>query len=231
MSLKTSTFRRIIGRPLNTHNFVVRIPALADVQILVSSTTFPTETLGEKKLYYQGEPINFPTYPLRGGEWTCSLNESEYAKVYMSASLEFNMNFLQALGTLTTLAAKDRFDIIVGIRPLSNSNSILGAISDLGLGTGVFSVTLQGCFLKGMSPVNLSSSAATTNWVWNLTFSYDSIVYEHAVPNFNRHDYKDLPPLPDIKNIDLGENELSKQGGQVSDIGKLRSKNFGKDLR
>ena len=212
MSLKTNTFRKIIGRPLNTHNFVVMIPALADVQILVSGTTFPTEVLGTKKLFYQGEPINYHTYPNRGGTWQCSLSESEYAKVFQSASLEYQMHFSQALGMLSSITSEDKFNMLVGIRPLSDNRPVTGGLSEFGIGTSVFSATMQGCFLLGMSPVNLSHSTVTTSWVWGLTFSYDSVLYNPALPNFNTRGVVDLPVVPVVENISLGANELKKQG-------------------
>lgn len=218
MSLKTAVFRKVIGRPLNTHNFVVHIPAISGVHLLVSGTSFPTEKLGGKKLFFQGEPISFPTYPNRGGTWSCTFSESEYAKVYRSSSLEFNLNFNQALGVLNYLPVFTKFNMWVGVHPMSDDRSSIEKF--LSMGTGLFSVTMVGCYLLGMEPVRLDNKAATTSWSWTLSFSYDSLIYNPALPNRNPDEHRELPKevQVDWSYNRAGSNELLKQNpaaGQV----------------
>ncbi len=206
MSIKTNTFRQMLGRPLNTHNFFISIPTMSDVELLVSSTTFPTEKLGSKTLFYQGEAINFPTMPQRGGDWSCTLSEGEYAKVYRSASLEYKTNFLQDLGVLNSWAFLDKFDIVVGSKPLSEGkrsvwseivsrtsalspsgssvSSVIRSVGNIGSlfskDTSLFSVKLKGCFFLGIEPVSLSAGTPTTSWSWVLTFKYDSLDFSES---------------------------------------------------
>ena len=223
MSIKVATFRKLLGRPMNTHNFYVQIPLLSDVVLLVSATTFPTEKMGTKTLYYQGEPTYFPTTPQRGGSWTCTMSEGEYAKVYRSASVLFKTDFLQDLGMMNHFALLDKFDIVVGAKTI-----------DAGVGhrssKTPFSVKLIGCSFLGLDPVNLSAAGATQAWSWQLTFQYDSLSYSRAdfLSNFvgkvtggligNGYEvgsggFGTLPPLPNIEEVVVGENELLKQEG------------------
>lgn len=90
----------------------------------------------------------------------------------------------------------------------------------LSMGTGLFSVTMVGCYLLGMEPVRLDNKAATTSWSWTLSFSYDSLIYNPALPNRNPDEHRELPKevQVDWSYNRAGSNELLKQNpaaGQV----------------
>lgn len=225
MSIKVSTFTRLIGRPLNTHNFYIQMSPLSDVTILVSATSFPTEKLGTKVMYYQGEPTYFPTTPQRGGTWSCTLSEGEYAKVFKSASILFKTDFLQDLGMMNHFALLDKFSITVGAKTID---------SDVGHSSSKtpFSVKLHGCVFLGMDPVQLNAGSVTQPWSWQLTFQYDSLSYSRAdflskaigklTGGLLGSNYKAgsggagaLPPLPNLPELSAGGNELLKQKGNV----------------
>lgn len=175
MSIKVNIFRGLLGNPMNTHNFYVRIPRMSDVELLVSATSFPTEKLETVPYYYQGEIVYYPTMPRRGGTWTCTLPEGEYAKVYRTASLEFGTDFLQKIGIMNHYSNTDKFDILVAAK------SIRAGVVPMPRQIPM-SVRLEGCVFLGLDPVQLNSGQANQMWVWNLTFSYDSLVYLPAIP-------------------------------------------------
>ena len=221
MSIKAKTFQNLLGRPLNTHNFFVLIPTMSYVELLVSATSFPTEKLGSKVLYYQGEPTYFPTMPQRGGTWQCTLSEGEYAKVYGSASMEYKTNFLQSLGLLNSWSLLDSFDIEVGSKAISAGVTATQAEVP-------FSVKLLDCFLLGMEPVQLSAGQTTLSWAWQVSFQYGSLEYSASgalskklsdlTSGIIGDRYRpsqdgvvSLPPLPNISELLVGANELSKQ--------------------
>lgn len=230
MSIKVNTFQKLIGRPLNTHNFFISIPQMQDITLLVSATTFPTEKLGTKTLFYQGEPTYFPTTPQRGGTWSCTISEGEFAKSYKSASLSFKINFLQNMGVMNFFSLLDKFDIVVGSKTID-----AGVHQEYS--TSPFSVSLKDCFLLGMEPVSLNAGSVTQAWAWNLSFQYDSLVYSKAdfigklTPDLTRgvsgvmdsvnfvtglfnsgNEKHPLPKAPNLPELEVGKNELLKQG-------------------
>lgn len=163
----------MLGNPLNTHNFIVTIPALSDIQMMVSSTTFPSEQLQEYVLFYQGERVKFPSIPTNSGTWSCTMPEGEFAKMYSAIRKHASTNYNQRTGRMTHWAIRDKMRIIVTAR---------GLRGDVDGSDQVFSTALVGCFLRGRQDVSLSNQQATTNWVWNLTFSFDYIEDEVETP-------------------------------------------------
>jgi hypothetical protein len=180
MSIKGRTFENMLGNPLNIHNFMVTIPALDNIQMMVSSTTFPSEQLQDYVMYFQGERVKFPSIPTNSGVWNCTMPEGELAKVYQSLRAHMRLNYNQTTGKMTHWAIRDKFDIIVTAR---------GLRGDVNGSDRIFSTTLVGCYVKGRQDVNLDNSQATTNWVWSVQFSFDAIHDETATPL--------TPPEPD----------------------------------
>lgn len=205
MSIKVNTFRGLLGNPLNTHNFLVSIPRLQDVQILVNSTTFPTETLQQYASSFQGEVVRFPSIPQNSGTWTCTLPEGEYAKVYNAITREHALNYQQDTGAMTHWSVDDFFDIEVIPRGLRAGLTLKAADVP-------FSVVLRGCYLSGFGEVQLSAGSPTQAWNWTLTFAYTWIEYKKATPlDFTRK----LSPVaaPILPDLELGANETAKQNG------------------
>jgi len=166
MSQKVKKLESLLGNPLNTHNFIVVIPALNDIQILVSATSFPAEQLRAYELYFQGERVKFPSLPTNSGEWNATLPEGEYARVYKAVRSLLAKNYNQQTGVMTHWALRDKFNIEIYSR---------GLRGDVDGSDKVFGVRLMGCFLRGMQDVSLSNQAATTAWEWQLSFSFDWI--------------------------------------------------------
>jgi len=156
----------MLGNPLNTHNFQCIIPALEDVQIMVASTTFPSERLQEYVMFFQGERVKFPSIPTNDGVWNCTMPEGEFAKIMTALQREMDLNYNQDTGRLTHWSIRDKFDIEVYAR---------GLRGDVSGSDKVFGVKLIGCFLQSRDNVNLDNSQPTANWVWNVSFSYDAI--------------------------------------------------------
>jgi hypothetical protein len=168
MSIKGVTFQENLGNPLNTHNFIVRFagsPQLESIQMMVSSTTFPSEVLQEYELYFQGERFKFPSLPRSDGKWSCTMPEGERAKMQKALEEHMALQYNQQTGQLLHWAVTDKFTIDVIARGLR------GGADDPD--SEVFGVRMIGAFMVGKGPVNLDNSAITTHWNWSVEFSYD----------------------------------------------------------
>lgn len=203
MSLKVNVFRKLLGNPLNTHNFVVSIPRLQDVQMLVTSTSFPTEALRQYVLNFQGEDVRFPSIPSNSGAWSCTLPEGEYAKVYKAATREHAFNYEQNTGAMTNWSMDDLFDIEIIPRGLRAGLNLKA--SDV-----PFKVVLHDCYLSGMGEVSLSASGATQSWNWTLNFAYTWVEYIAATPMSASHTLTALK-VDSPEDIAVSGNELKKQ--------------------
>lgn len=171
MSIKATQFQQLLGNPMNTFNFMVVIsdPAgkLDKVQILVNSTTFPSETLQEFTCHFMGERVKFPSIPTNDGNWSCQLVESEAAKVFDAYVDHYSKVYNQATGQLSHISMYDKFDIdIYGC-------GLNGDISAGGDNQKKVGVRLHGCFLKGKGSVQLDNANATGVWHWQFDISYD----------------------------------------------------------
>lgn len=157
MSTKVQTFANIITQPLNTHNFHVSIPEI-NYDVLVESTTFPSRKLQSVTLWFQGEPIKYPTLPGETQEWTVTLPESENGVVRKDFESLLAKTYDQKSGLLHTKKWKN---IVVTARDLEDNV--------------VFSSILHGAWIAGRSDVNLSSQAVTEPWKWQYSFIYQWI--------------------------------------------------------
>lgn len=177
MSIKGKTFQAQLGNPLNTHNFLVRIadPAglLSSIQMMVSSTTFPSERLQQYVLYFQGEPIRFPSIPTNSGSWKVTMPEGEFAKMQIALESHMKLSYDQKTGKLTHWSLRDKYDIEILAR---------GLRGDVDGSDVLFGVKLIGCWMTGKDDVSLSNQAATTHWEWGVEFSFDSIENIEATP-------------------------------------------------
>ena len=195
----------MLGNPLNTHNFLVKIPRLQDVEIMVTATSFPTEQLQQYVSQFQGETVRFPSIPQNSGTWSCTLPEGEYAKVYKAITREHALNYQQDTGAMTNWAVDDFFDIEVIPR---------GLRAGLGLKENdvPFKVILRGCYLSGFGEVQLGSGQATQAWNWTLNFAYTYPEYVNATPLSYTHQLTpvEAPTMPDLE---VGANETAKQNG------------------
>lgn len=166
MSVKATKFQELLGNPLNTFNFVVDIQAkgFSKVSLLVASTTFPSQTLQEFQLYFQGERVKFPSIPSNSGEWNCTMPEGELQKVMQAMKEYMDLVYDDKTGILTYWAVTDKFTIEIYPRQLRG---------DVNGSNKLYGVRLHGCYFKGRESVNLDNGNPTGNWVWNLNFSYD----------------------------------------------------------
>ena len=166
MSHKLSTFTSQIGHPLNTHNAIVVIPKLKDIQILATEFPFPSERMQNYTEYFQGERVKFPSLPTNGGEWQCSMPEGELMKVRDAYMALYRTMYTQDAGTFHFWSMRDKMDIEVYARTMNG---------DVNGSEKLFGRRLMGAFMVGPADVNLSASNATQHWLWNITFSYDWI--------------------------------------------------------
>lgn len=163
MGYKVVQFQNLITQPLNTHNFLCRIPGFGSWQQLVSSTTFPMEQLQVVTRYIQGERVQYPAIPQNGGTWNFTLPEGDNAVVFRDYLLKMYELWSQPNGMLNT-PTWESVDVI----QLDLKN------------TPVLGVSLQGSWLQGVNPVSLSNSSVTTPWDWQFT-----LVYQYIIPNDN----------------------------------------------
>lgn len=158
MSLRQAKFAEVLGNPLNTHNFLIRSKLLEGIEILVKSTTFPTEKMRNYTLHYLGETILYPAIPESSGTWACTIPESEAAIVFKKAVYEKGLIWNQKAGLLVP-GVKTEIEVVS--RDLQDKE--------------LFSVILHGAWIVGKDPVSVDNSSATVNWSWNLSFNYDWI--------------------------------------------------------
>lgn len=159
MSNKQAKFQEVLGNPLNTHNFVIRMPKLlGDLTILVSSTTFPTEKMRAYVLHYMGETIMYPAQPETSGQWSCKVPESESALIFKKTVSLKKLLWNQKTG-IPVPAAKTEIEVVA--RDMADKE--------------LFSCILHGCWIIGRDPVGLNNANATSNWEWDIAFNYDWI--------------------------------------------------------
>lgn len=158
MSLKIDEFASIVAQPLNTYNFVVDIPGVG-LDMLVESTTFPSEALQKVSLWYHGEEISYPTLPKFGGEWKVTVPESDTGITKRAFDALKNNSWSQKLGILKP---KDKyFDCTVYARDMEDKI--------------IFKVVLHRCFIMGRDGQDLNNSKADGVWKWNYVFHYSWI--------------------------------------------------------
>lgn len=158
MSRKLNTFAAVITQPLNTHNFVVTIPGANTSEIVVSSTSFPSEKLRMVKLYYQGEEIRYPTIPENSGTWDITIPESDGGVIRRELeNLKGSM-----------------YDQMSGIMDSSKWKNITVTARDLN-DQPVFQCVLHGAWISGRDDVSLDNSDPTQAWKWKYTFHFQYI--------------------------------------------------------
>lgn len=90
MSRKIDAFRQALGNPLTVHNFVVRLASVSDmdpnIEIIVQSTSLPSDQLQDVLLHYLGENVKFPTIPSNGGEWAVNIPDNEQGMAFGQCS-------------------------------------------------------------------------------------------------------------------------------------------------
>lgn len=157
MSQKVQTFASIITRPLNLHNFLVKIPKF-DYSIVIQSTTFPTEEFRMVKLYTQGEEVRYPTIPQNNGEWAIKVPENDDGKIWNQFRTMKNSVYDQVSGLMNPQAW---FPIEIYARDLANRP--------------IFLSILHGCWIKGKNDVSLDASNPQNSWQWDFKFVYQWI--------------------------------------------------------
>lgn len=160
MSKKAQGFANFLGNPLNTHNYEIIISSFPNCALLVNNTTFPQKKFNQYTLTYEGENVGWPSIPITGGTWTITMPEGELKKVFEEVE-KFRNKIHNDLSGVTLYNAGVKFDIDIYARSLSSQP--------------LLKTKLTGCYLIGLSPVNLANNAPTTNWIWSLEFHYDDI--------------------------------------------------------
>jgi hypothetical protein len=160
MGYKIQHFTNLITQPLNTHNFMCRIPGFETWAPLVSATTFPVEMLQVVTRYIQGERIQYPAIPQNGGTWNFTLPEGDEAQVFKDYISMMSMLWSQPNAELQD----PYWDTVEIVQMDLKNNPVLG-------------IALRGCWIQGAGAVSLSNQAATTPWDWQFT-----MVYQWAEP-------------------------------------------------
>lgn len=173
MSRKVTAFAAVITNPLNIHNFVCTIPGLPNQKaMIIESTTFPTEKFREIKLWFQGEPVIYPTLPETDNKWRFKIPEADSATISRDLQAIKKAMYNQKTGIL--IPGKFQ-DIEVTARDLA--------------GNHVFSVILHGAWLKGRDAVNLANNNPSESWKWDYEWVYDWIEDKELPPNTGINPY------------------------------------------
>lgn len=144
---------------MNTHNFVVRIPGIGlDVDMLVESTTYPSEQLQVVTLYTQGERIDYPTIPTNDHAWAITVPESDSGIVRRTLEGLKSEMYNQKTGLFTPSLWKN---VHVFARDLQDQPRWHGI--------------LHGTWLEGHQNVNLNATQPTSPWKWDYRFHYQWI--------------------------------------------------------
>lgn len=157
MSRKVQQFANIITTPLNVHNFIVTIPGFVEA-IVVESTTFPSDTLREMKLWFQGEEVRYPTIAENSGKWAIKIPENDRGLIRSKLQAFRNSIYDQKTGIIIPALWKD---ITVHARDLNNQL--------------VFGVILHGAWIRGRNEVQLANSDPSQNWKWDWQFTFQWI--------------------------------------------------------
>lgn len=157
MSRKVQRFTQIITNPLNIHNFRVTIPMI-DFDILVSSTTFPSERLRTVQLFTFGEAVRYPTIPENSGAWQVRMPEDDSGKVHRDFLALKAQMYNQQTGLLVPQLWDD---VLVHARDLADNI--------------VFSTVLHGVWFQGRNDVTIDNSNPATNWNWDYQFVFQWI--------------------------------------------------------
>lgn len=169
MSRKIDVFRAALGNPLTRHNFIITIPhlentALSNVQILVQSTSLPSERLRDIILYYLGERIKYPTIPENSGEWSCNIPDNELGLAFETVMKEKGLYWKQKAGILLP---GERENVKVTMRTVNDSP--------------VFEVIMHNAYCKGRGDESLNNNDPTAVLSYNITWAYDWIEDVHKV--------------------------------------------------
>lgn len=157
MSVKVQAFANIITNPLNIHNFLVKIDDV-DLDLIVQSTVFPSESLRTITLYVHGEPVRYPTLPENSGSWSVRVPENDNGIVKQTFEKLKSSMWNQKTGVFTPKKWKN---VQIFARDLADNI--------------VFSVILHGVWLKGRNDVNLANDNPANNWNWDYQFVYNWI--------------------------------------------------------
>lgn len=162
MSRKIDAFRQALGNPLTVHNFVVRLAAVSDmdpnIEIIVQSTSLPSDQLQDVLLHYLGENVKFPTIPSNGGEWAVNIPDNEQGMAFVNVLKARKMWFEPVTGKMVSMNATGK-NIEVVMRTVNDSE--------------VYKVVLHNCYCKGRDTQQLNAATPTQALTYNATFSYD----------------------------------------------------------
>lgn len=162
MSRKIDAFRQALGNPLTVHNFVVRLASVSDqdpnVEVIVQSTTLPSDQLQDVLLHYLGENVKFPTIPSNGGEWAVNIPDNEEGIAFVNTLKARKMWYEPVTGRMVSMNATGK-----------NIEVVMRTVND----DEVYKVVLHNCYCKGRDPQQLNAATPTQALTFNQTFSYD----------------------------------------------------------
>lgn len=177
MSRRINTFASVITQPLNVYNFEIRIESLtdkvnSDILLTVQSTQFPSETMREMTLNYQGETIVYPAKPQLGGDWSFSIPEGDGGQVRNELDRLKNTMYDQKTGMMIP---KQWYDVTLIQKDLSDNI--------------VFKTILHGCWMKGRNATDLKTDDVSASWNLQYTFHYtwleDVLLKDNKYPSNN----------------------------------------------
>lgn len=163
MSRRVDTFKSTFGSPLTVNNFRVSIPRIDDrCQMIVQSTTFPTDKLRILYVRYFGETLGYPSLPENSHSWKCTIPEDSQGRAFKELVVGRRIWYEQYTGLLL-LPTSLGFNIDVAMLAPDGSD--------------LFKVKLWNAFIVGADPVQLSANGATTPFQWDIEFYFDWVQY------------------------------------------------------
>lgn len=160
MSLKAATFATTITNPMNTYNFQIVIPGVADnITLCVQSTSFPAR--GKTRnvdLYVQGEKVSYPTLPENGGTWSFKIPDSDSGITRQTFKALLDEQYNEVTGEFFPHKWKN-IDVFALDQP----------------GNSVHHVILHGAWIQGQDNINLDASNPGTAWQDTYTFYYNYV--------------------------------------------------------
>ncbi len=164
MSRKIDVFRQALGNPLTIHNFVVRLAGVTNmeenVEVIIQSTSLPSDQLQTVMLHYLGENVRFPTIPSNGGDWNVNIPDNEEGIAFVNVMKARKMWFEQVTGKMVNMDSTGN-NIEVAVRTVNDNE--------------VYKCILHNCYCVGRDPQQLNASSPTSPLTFNAQFVYDWI--------------------------------------------------------
>lgn len=161
MSRSVDTFKSNFGRPVPISHFRVSIPGIDKcTEMMVQSTSFPTEKMRVIAMHYWGETQLYPAIPDSSHRWKCTIPENEQGRTFRDICKQQRL----------------WYEPITGLMLIPNSIGQNITISLLDYNhKEITKAILVNSFIIGTDDVNLNAQSSTTALTYNVEFAYDWI--------------------------------------------------------